>query len=450
MKAITRAALLIAPLVLGTPAGADEGMWTYDNFPTAQMQAKYGWAPDAAWLEHAQLSSVRLAQGCSASLVSADGLVMTNHHCVRHCVSDLSDSTHDHIANGFYALRAEDERRCPELEANQLVQITDVTAQVEAATAGTSDRAFNDAERAEKARIERACGTAQDIRCEVVTLYHGAVYDLYKYKRYQDLRLVFAPEESVAFFGGDPDNFTFPRFDFDGSFVRIYDGGKPLHTSTFLHFARRAVQEGDIALTSGNPGSTSREDTVAQLELRRDLVQPLAITLYSELRGVLTEFATKGVEQARTSTTQLFSIENSLKALKGRQAALVDGPLLAAKAAAEAALRRRVIADGTLGPTMAGAWDAIAAATARQRTLHARLSLLERLPQGLSPLLHQAIVLNRYAAEIRRPNGERLDEFGESRLPALRLTIASPAPIHRELEATVLNTVVAEEKLIEL
>ena len=323
-------------------------MWTFDNFPAAKMRAKYGWAPDAAWLEHARLSSIRLALGCSASLVSSDGLVMTNHHCARECLSDLASAKSDYIANGFYAASAADEKQCPAMEANQLVQITDVTKQIEAATAGKSDRAFHEAERAAKAQIESACGTAADVRCQVVTLYQGGVYDLYKYKRYQDVRMVFAPEESVAFFGGDPDNFTFPRYDLDSAFVRIYDNGKPLHTATFLKFATRGVKEGDIAFTSGNPGATEREATLAQLEYQRDAAQPFILNLFSELRGVLNEFATKGSEEARTSKTLLFSIENSLKAYKGRQLALVDGSIIADKARAESDFRRRVAADPQL------------------------------------------------------------------------------------------------------
>src|ERR1700688_1875276 len=340
-------ALLIAASITA-PALADEGMWTFDNFPAAKMRAKYGWAPDAAWLEHARLGSIRLTLGCSASLVSPDGLVMTNHHCARECVSDLADAQHDYIANGFYAASRADEKKCPAMEANQLVNISDVTQQVEAATAGKSERAFHEAERAIKAQIESACGTAADVRCQVVTLYAGGVYDLYKYKRYQDVRVVFAPEEDAAFFGGDPDNFTFPRFDLDAAFVRIYDIGKPLHTDTYFRCASKGVRQGDIAVTSGNPGSTERENTLAQLEFLRDEAQPFVLTMYSELRGILTEFATKGAEQARTSKTQLFSIENSLKAYKGRQLALVQGSIIVDKTRTEADFRKRVAADPKL------------------------------------------------------------------------------------------------------
>src|SRR5277367_6814063 len=296
MPTILRVTILIAAAALAAPALAGEGMWTYDNFPTAKMKAKYGWAPDAAWLEHARLASIRLTLGCSASLVSSDGLVMTNHHCARECVSQLADAKHDYVATGFYAATPAEEKKCPAMEANQLVKITDVTKQVEAATAGKSDRAFHEAERAAKAQIESACGTTSDVRCQVVTLYEGGVYDLYKYKRYQDVRVVFAPEEDAAFFGGDPDNFTFPRYDLDSAFVRIYDGGKPLRSETFLKFAARGVQDGDIAFVSGNPGSTRRDDTLAMLDYQRDSALPFTLNLFSELRGVLWEYATKGSE----------------------------------------------------------------------------------------------------------------------------------------------------------
>jgi hypothetical protein len=438
MLNLTRAAWLLAAVAIAAPALADEGMWTYDNFPTAKMKAKYGWAPDAAWLEHARLASIRLTLGCSASLVSSDGLVMTNHHCARECVSELADAKHDFVASGFYAATPAEEKKCPAMEANQLVKITDVTKQVEAATAGKSDRAFHEAERAVKAQIESACGTSSDVRCQVVTLYEGGVYDLYKYKRYQDLRVVFVPEESVAFFGGDPDNFTFPRYDLDTAFVRIYDNGKPLHTDTFLKFAVKGVKDGDIALTSGNPGSTQRDDTLAQIEFQRDAAQPFILELFSELRGVLSEYGTKGPEQARTSKTLLFNIENSLKAVKGLQLALVEGTLVADKARTESVFRKRVADDPKLAAAYGGAWPAVAAAVAHQRNIFVRDALFERFLPFFSPLLDHAMVLNRYAAEVGKPDGQRLEEYTDANFPALRQQIVSPAPIHAELEKTVL------------
>jgi hypothetical protein len=437
MSAHLRVALVLAGLGVGACVLADEGMWTYDNFPTDRMRAKYGWAPDAAWLTHARLSSIRLAQGCSASLVSANALVMTNDHCVRQCLSDLADASHDYVDQGFYAATENDEKKCPVLEANQLVEITDVTAQVDAATAGKSDREFHDAERAIKARIESQCGTSADVRCQVVTLYQGGVYDLYKYKRYQDVRIVFAPEAGMAFFGGDPDNFTYPRFDLDCAFVRIYDNGKPLHSDAYLKFATRGVKAGDIAFTSGNPGSTEREDTVVELQLTRDHLQPFALIFDSELRGILAEYRTQGDEEARTADSLLFGLENTIKAIKGRELSLLEGPLMADKVRAEGSFRQRVAADATLAASTAGAWDAIAAAAAHERDIFVRLTLLEGRTR-LSPLLSKAIALNRYAAEVVKPDGQRLEEYSDARFPALKQQIISPAPIHAKLEKTVL------------
>ncbi len=430
--------LLLAFTLLTTAAHADEGMWTYDNFPAARMRAKYGWAPDQAWLDHARLSSIRLAEGCSASLVSPDGLVMTNHHCARACLSELADAQHDYIANGFYAKTQADEKACPALEGEQLTNISDVTAKIDAATTGKTGAAFHDAERGAIAGIEKACTTGADVRCQVVTLYHGGIYDLYKYRRYQDLRVVWAPEESVAFFGGDPDNFTFPRYDLDSAMVRIYDHGQPLHTDTYLKFAPGGVHDGDLAFVSGNPGSTERDDTLAQLQFVRDQSQPLLLGLFSELRGVLNEYATKGPEQARTSHTLLFGIENSLKAFKGRQLALVEGSIISDKARTEADLRRRVAADPKLAQENGGAWDAIAQAVARAKTIYVRDALVERLGARLSTMLGQALSLVQYAAEVQKPDGQRLEEYADSNFPLLKLEITSPAPIYPELQKTIL------------
>jgi hypothetical protein len=439
MRSILRLTALLVALGICVPVLADEGMWTYDNFPTAKMQAKYGWAPDAAWLDHARLASIRLTLGCSASLVSSDGLVMTNHHCARDCVSNLSDAQHDYITKGFYAASGADEKKCPAMEANQLVKISDVTKDIEKATAGKSERAFHEAERATIAQIESTCATAADVRCEVVKLYRGGVYDLYKYKRYQDLRIVFAPEEDAAFFGGDPDNFTFPRFDLDTAFVRIYDQGKPLHTQTYLKFSKTALKEGELTFVSGNPGSTRRGDTLAMLDFQRDLSQPFLLNFFSEMRGLLTEYATKGAEQARTSKTLLFEIENSLKAIKGQQLALVQGSLIADKTRSEAEFRKRIAGDPQLAETYAGAWDAIAAAAEHRSTLEVRDFLLEGAPSFLSPLLGHATTLNRYAAEAGKPDGQRLEEYSDANFPALKLQIQSAAPIYPELEKTMLT-----------
>jgi Peptidase S46 len=431
-------AMALGALFASTAILADEGMWTYDHFPADKMRATYGWAPDAAWLRNAQLASIRLAQGCSASLVSPTGLVMTNHHCARACISQLANAKHDYIATGFYAAKLEDEKKCPALEANQLAEITDVTSQMNAATAGKSDRAFHEAERAAKAGIESACGTARDVRCEVVTLYHGGIYNLYRYKRYQDIRVVFAPEESVASFGGDPDNFNYPRFDLDAAFVRIYEHDKPLASANFLKFASRGVQAGDIAITSGNPGSTERESTVSQLQYLRDDQQPFLLNFLSELRGLLNQYATKGAEYDRTSRTLRASVENTLKLFKGMELALVLSSIMQNKAQDEDKFRARVAAEPALAELSGGAWDAIAKAMAHQRNIYTRYALLESFPRFLSPLLAHAIGLNRYAVELPKPDGERLEEYSSANFPALKQSVESAAPLYPRLEKAVL------------
>ena len=429
------------PLALSlacTPAIADEGMWTFDNFPAEKMKAQYGWAPDQSWLDHVRLSSIRLAQGCSASLVSPNGLVMTNHHCARGCIGALSDAGHDYVENGFTAALPGDEKRCPELEANQLTAITDVTAEIQRATAKTSGQEFARAERAAIAQVQSTCGTADDVRCQVVTLYQGGQYALYKFKRYQDIRLVWAVEDAGANFGGDPDNFTFPRYAIDAAFVRIYDHGQPLASPEHLRFARSGVQDGDIVFTSGNPGQTERQDTVAQLEFVRDQTEPFLIALFSEMRGVLSELGTKGPEQRRFSLTNLFFTENTLKALKGRQLALVEGAIIPDAMRAEAALREWVGADPKLAVT-GGAWDAIKAATAHNKLIYQRYALLERLTRAAtSDTLRQAISLNRWAAEAGKPDPQRLEEYQDANAPALKLSITAAKPAYPELDRTMI------------
>ncbi len=432
----------IAPLAAAilawacSPALADEGMWTFDNFPAGKMTAQYGWAPDKAWLDHVRLASIRLAQGCSASLVSPQGLVMTNHHCARECIGALSDGGHDYVADGFTAAQPADERPCPGMEANQLTAITDVTRTIQDATAGQSGQGFADAERAAVATVQSGCGNGADVRCQVVTLYNGGRYDLYAYKRYQDLRLVWAPEDAAANFGGDPDNFNFPRYAIDAAFVRIYDGGKPLASPDFLRFSETGAQDGDIAFTSGNPGGTERAQTVAQLEFTRDQLQPFLLNLFSELRGMLIELGAKGPEQQRFSKTTLFFRENSLKAFKGRQLALVEGSIIPDAAKAEAALRSQVSADPKLAEA-AGAWDAITRATQRRKVIYQRYALLEQLPRFVvGDTLQQAVLLNRAAAESGEPDPQRLPEHQEANAPALKQQITADAPFYPELDRT--------------
>ncbi|HEU5182013.1 MAG TPA: S46 family peptidase, partial [Candidatus Polarisedimenticolia bacterium] len=255
-------------------ARADEGMWTFDNFPSAEVKTKYGFAPDKQWLEQVRLASVRLAGGCSGSIVSGSGLVMTNHHCARTCIQQNSTKEKDLMTSGFVAGGQAEELKCPEIEVNQLLSIADITDRMNAATKGLADKAYNDALKAEMSRAEKECTTDDQTRCDVVTLYHGGRYHLYKFRRFQDVRLVFAPEADIAHFGGDLDNFMFPRYCLDVSFLRLYDKDQPAKTEHYLKWSATGPNDGDLAFVPGNPGSTRRLFTVAELEYERDVALP--------------------------------------------------------------------------------------------------------------------------------------------------------------------------------
>ena len=437
MKRLPLAAALTLCL---TSAFADEGMWTFNNFPAAKVGQAYGFTPDQAWLDHIRMASVRIAGGCSASLVSAQGLVMTNHHCARSCIENVSGLTHkDYNRDGFLAKTTADEARCPGMEMNQLVAITDVTRRVQDATKAATPETFNDVQKATLAAIEKECGTTDDVRCEVVSLYQGGRYDLYKYRRYQDVRLVFAPEDRIAFFGGDPDNFNFPRYDLDVSMVRIYgNDGKPLHDAEHLAWSDGKLKDGDLTFVSGNPGGTSRDLTMAQFDDERDDKLVRDIAYRSELRGYVTQYQERGAEERRQSNDILFGTENGLKVFKGRHEALADKAFHDELAANEKAFRAKVMADPALAQAYGGVWDAIAELVRKDRMYRTEYMALER---GIrySSLFTIARNLVRHGDEMAKPNGERLREFGESRLPQMKTATLVNEPIYDELEISILT-----------
>lgn len=436
MTRVFRCCLLA--VVLATPALADEGMWTFNNFPSQAVKKAYGFEPTKAWLDHLRLASVRIAGGCSASVVSPDGLVMTNHHCARECIENLSGlKKKDFNQLGFYAPRQADEARCPAYELNQLVDITDVTSRVQDATKSVPQAGFADAQRAAIAGIEKECASSDDVRCEVVSLYRGGRYQLYTYRRFQDIRLVFAPEDAVAFFGGDPDNFTFPRYDLDVSFLRIYGAdGKPLKTTDFLPWSTAPAKDGDLTFVSGNPGGTSRTLTVAQLNDDRDYRLPSTLFRLAELRGLLTEYQARGKEQKRHSNDLLFGVENSFKALKGRHGALADEAFYKQLVAREADFRARVKANPELQKLYGGTWDEVAALTKKLEAIRDEYNALER--PLVSDLFGIARAVVRYNDEREKPNGERLREYADARLPQLKANVLSNKPIYDEFEITTL------------
>ncbi len=440
----SRLLLLAAALCLGSQARADEGMWTMDNLPAKQMAARYGFTPSAAWIQRVTQASARLALGCSASFVSGDGLVMTNHHCANECLSQLSTPGHDAMQAGYTAGSQGREPRCPAMELDRLDSISDVSARMSAALAGKQGTDYVHAQQAAESGIETKCvgGDATTWRCDVVTLYHGGRTALYRYRRYQDVRLVFAPDQDAAFFGGDPDNFNFPRYDLDVTFLRAYDHGQPAHTQ-FFPFDPAGPKEGELVFTSGNPGATSRESTVAQLGVLRDLELPSTFGYLSTLDGVLWEYGRIGPSQAQDAGDELFGTENSLKVYGGWLQTLADPAMIAAKQKREDALRAWIDADPARRAQFGDPWAKLAPALDAERRLYTRYVMIEggrRNPRGLQgELFGYAKLLVRGAAERAKPDPQRLTEYHDAKLPAIEAQLGAAAPVHPQLEQTLLS-----------
>jgi V8-like Glu-specific endopeptidase len=428
-------------LLVSLAAHADEGMWTFDNFPAATVKAKYGVTVDQAWLDHVRGAAVRLSVGCSASVVSADGLVLTNHHCVRDCAQELSNPTTDYVASGFATARREDEKLCAGMQAEVLAGISDVTDRVTRAAAGKTGQDFVKTRDGEIAAVEKdsCAGKEAKFRCQVITLYQGGQYKLYTYRKYSDVRLVFAVEGQTAFFGGDPDNFNFPRYDLDCSFVRLYEDGKPAQMPDHLSWSTAPPKDGEPLFVAGNPGSTQRLLTAEQLETLRDVNLPETMLLYSELRGRLIRFDEESAEHTRIANDLLFGIENSYKAYRGEEKALVDPALIIAARKTDAALKARVAGDAKLANAIGDPWSDIAKAQVSQRALYYRYSFMEPRAGIGSDLFRFARQLVRAAAEKSKPNGERLPEYTDSRLALLSKTILDAQPVYPELEQVALE-----------
>jgi hypothetical protein len=439
-KVCTLAALTLGAMVLAVSLHADEGMWTFDHFPSADVKARYGVTIDDAWLAHVQRSAVRLPSGCSASVVTATGLVLTNHHCVRDCVQSLSTAATDYIRDGFAAATRADEPKCGGLQAEILTTIADVTARVASAAAGQTGRDFVTARDAAIAAIEKdgCAGREATFRCQVVSLYQGGQYALYTYRTYGDVRLVFAPEGQTAFFGGDPDNFNFPRYDLDCAFLRLYENGAAAATPVHLDWRSTPPAAGDVVFVAGNPGTTQRLHTVAPLEPLRDTILPDTLYWLAELRGRLIRFRAESDERARTGEDLLFSVENSFKAFLGQQQALVSPALLEAKRRDE----QDLIARAAALPGMAGGenpWDTIARVQADRRALARAYTFLESRAAYGSALFADARLLVRASVEREKPNGDRLPEYTDSRLGLTERRLLDPAPVHPDLEQLALE-----------
>ena len=437
------ATLVLAASLACTAARADEGMWTMDNLPVKQLQQRYGFTPSAEWINRVTQASARLTLGCSASFVSADGLVMTNHHCANECLAELSPKGQNWFQDGYKAGAQTTEPKCPAMELDRLDTISDVTATMAKALAGQQGAAYSSAQKAAEADIQKGCvaGDPTNWRCDVVTLYHGGRTALYRYKRYQDVRLVMAPDQNAAFFGGDPDNFNFPRYDLDMTFLRAYENGHPAKV-TYFPFDPDGPKDGQLVFTSGNPGSTSREEPVAQLQLTRDLELPAGYGYLSTLDGVLWQYGRQGPQQTQDAQDLLFGVENSLKVYTGWLQTLADPAMIAAKQKYETDLKAWIDADPARRATYGDPWTTLEGSIAKERALYGRYSMIEgghRSPLGfMGDLFEYAKTLVRAAAERAKPDAQRLSAYHDANLPAVEASLQSTAPVHADLDQTLM------------
>ena len=425
------------------PASADEGMWTFDNFPRALVEQRYGVEVDEAWLERTRLGTVRLAD-CTASFVSPTGLILTNHHCVASCLAQNSTRDSSLLDTGFVARTRESELRCSTQIADVLERLENVTAKVQEATDGLDERDANERRRQTLTELERACEAASresgnPLKCEAVTLYGGGQYWLYQYRRYDDVRLVLAPEADIAAFGGDPDNFQFPRWCLDFSLLRAYVNGAPAATPQHLTIDFDGPTAGEAVFVAGHPGSTDRLLTVAELKTLRDRALPPALLRASELRGRYIQFAKTGEEAARIVQDSLFGLENGIKVQRKQLDALLDDALLAAKQAAETELRLRTSRNPSLAAEIGDPWERIEQALAVEAARRLPYEYLEGGTGFNSRLFRYARTLVRAAAERPKENGERLREYTDGFLPRMEQQLAAPVPIYPELERLTLS-----------
>jgi hypothetical protein len=432
---------LLAALILAPAAACgEEGMWTFDAFPSAAVERDLGVRLDQPWLDHLREGSVRLTSGCSGALVSPRGLVVTNHHCILSCVQSVSSDGHDRLAEGFGVGAAEPPRACPGLQAEILEGIVDITGPLFAVSAGKTGDAFIKARETLIAEAERnACAGDRRYHCQVISFYGGGEFKLYKYRRYDDVRLVFAPEFAVAFFGGDPENFSFPRYDLDMAVLRLYDHGAPAVPRDWLAWSERPPATGEAVFVSGSPGSTERGLTAIQLETLRDVANPQTRAAAERLRDRLIAFSAKGPEPRRLAADRVFNSENLLKILAGEDAVLADPAFLAARRDDEAALKAAVADDPKLAAQVGDPWSEIAALQKTYVEQYPLWRALEAEAGTGSRLYWYARTLVRGAQERARPAIDRLPEYADARLPLLEKALLDDQPVDPALEAVCLQ-----------
>ncbi|RPI10688.1 MAG: S46 family peptidase, partial [Acidobacteriales bacterium] len=436
---VKQRALILFVLLSAVALRADDGIWLFNRFPSDAVKQEYGFQVTGQFLDKLRLGSVKFVGVASGSFVSPNGLLFTNHHVASECIQQLSSKGNDYMGNGYIAASEAEEKKCPNLEANVLMSIVDVTSRVREgvpADAATADA--GKARRANIARIEKECATSPEIRCEVVTLYSGGQYDLYRSKKYTDIRLVFAPEAGIAAFGGDPDNFTYPRYCLDMVFFRAYENGKPAETPDYLRWSREGVKEGELIFVSGSPATTGRLNTMAQLEFFRDVSYPLVHARLGSLIQTLLSYGAKSTENKRVAADNLNSQQNSYKAYTGFLMGLRDPKLMDLKRQEEQGLRAAVAGDPKLRAAYGGAWDALGAAYKQYAEFYKQYWLLESAAIRGSDLFSIARDVVRYAEERNKPNEQRLREFRDSALPELESSMYASIPITDSMEIAVM------------
>jgi len=430
-----RLAAIILVLLSTAAVRADEGMWTFDRPPSQTIQQRYGFNVTKDWLDHLRLSSVRFPDG-SGSFVSPNGLVLTNHHVALEQLQKISTPQKNYVAEGFYARTRADEVKSADAELNVLVSTEEVTARVVAAAgkAGSAQGAL-EARKAEIARIQKESLDQTGLRSDVVTLYQGAQYWLYRYKKYTDVRLVFAPEQQMAFFGGDPDNFTYPRHDLDFAIFRVYENDQPITSAQYLKWNAKGAADQEPVFVTGHPASTDRDDTVAELETERDVIYPASLKVVKRRIETLRRYSSQGAEQTRQAASLIFGLENAQKAYTGEYNGLMDPKVFAKKQADERTMRDEITKKADLKTMYAAAWDDMQRAQEARRRLYKTERYAQLRGSSLAPL---GLVIVQYVAETSKPDTARLDGFHEAQLPSLRFQLSSPAPFYPAMQELLL------------
>jgi hypothetical protein len=431
--------LFLATTALSVTLHADEGMWTVHDFPSEAVERRHGVKIGPEWLGQVQHATVRLDGGCTGSLASPEGLVLTNNHCVWGCVRNLSTDEVNLSETGFLAETREAERQCPGYRVSVLQEGEDITRKVRDATAGKPEAEANAARKAALSTLEAECEAESGLSCESVSLYNGGEYFLYKYRRYEDVRLVFAPELPIAAFGGDPDNFNFPRWNLDMSFLRVYEDGKPAETPTYFPWRAEGAKDGEPVFVSGHPGNTDRLMTVAELENRRSDYLPTQLIYYSEFRGRMLEWARTSDEAARQVQQRILGYENGIKVWRNQLKSLADADQMARKLEAEKALREAIMSDSELAAAYGSAWDDVERSIVAWNTMADEYRFIEDGKGLQGSLARWAKTLVRGTAEREKPSAERLRAYRDTALPGVEQRLFAARPVSDGFETLSLS-----------